>query len=75
MLRVKLTSPTCMVPLIYNFTSTHVYTCGATQYFTWKIIFFPVQIYDKTWALDLAKWNSLHDARLSHGSMPYNPQE
>ena len=29
---VKLTLPNCVVPLIYNFTSIHVYTCGAMMY-------------------------------------------
>ena len=30
---------------------------------------------DETWAQDSATWNSLHDARLSRGSMLYNPRE
>ena len=34
--------PTCTIQLIYNFTSMCVYTCGAMQYFTWKILFLPM---------------------------------
>ena len=43
-LHVKLTLPTCPVPLIYNFTSTRIYTCGAMQYFMWKILFLSMEI-------------------------------
>ena len=34
-----------------------------------------INLHVMTWAQDPATWNSLYDARLSHGSMLYNPQE
>ena len=45
----KVNLPTCMVQLVYNFTSTCVYTCGAMQYFMSKIMFLPVEIEIYMW--------------------------
>ena len=38
-----------MVLLIYNFSSTHVHTCGAMQYFAWKILFLFIKIEIYMW--------------------------
>ena len=40
---------TCMVSLIFNLTSTCVYTCDTMQYFMWKILFLPMEIYIYMW--------------------------
>ena len=48
------------------------------QYFKWKSYFSLCKYKftrDKIWALDLATWNSLHNARLSRSSMLYNPRQ
>ena len=52
MLCIMFTLLICMLLLIYNFISSHVYTCAALQYFLWTILFLLVKYKytcDETW--------------------------
>ena len=53
------------IPAKYKVTESTIYSYPCKYKFT----------RDETWVQDPATWSSLHDARLSRGSMLYNQRE